>query len=76
MPHVTIKCFKGRTEEVKQACVDKVAQDVAELMGCPITSVSVAVKEYDQEDWKPEVWDTEIAPEMDALYKKPGYTCE
>lgn len=76
MPHVVIKCYKGRTEEVKQKCVDKVAQDVAELMGCDLSSVSVSVKEYDKEDWKPQVWDKEIAPEMDSLYKKPGYTCE
>ncbi len=31
MPHVEIKCYPGRTEEVKQKCADKVAADVAEL---------------------------------------------
>lgn len=76
MPHVTIKCYKGRSEEVKQECAQKVAQDISEIMGCPITAVSVAIKEYDQEEWKPQVWDKEIAPEMDELYRKPGYTCE
>ena len=34
MPHVEIKCYPGRTEEVKQKCADKIAADVAELMGC------------------------------------------
>ena len=43
MPHVTIKCYKGRTDEVKQKCVDKVAQDVAELMGCDIPYLRLPV---------------------------------
>ncbi|MBO4637077.1 MAG: tautomerase family protein [Clostridiales bacterium] len=76
MPHVTIKCYKGRPEDVLRKCADKVASDVAELLGCDLSSVSVAVKEYEKEDWKPQVWDTEIAPEMETLYKKPGYSCD
>ena len=75
MPHVEIKCYPGRTEEVKQKCADKIAADVAELMGCDISSVSVAIKEVEKEDWKEKVWDKEIEP-LDALYKKPGYTCD
>ncbi len=75
MPHVIIKCYKGRSEEVLQGCADKVAMEVANTLGCDMSSVSVSVKEYDKEDWKPEVWDRDIAPEMDSLYKKPGYTC-
>ena len=33
-------------------------------------------KEIEKEEWKDKVWDTQIAPEKDSLYKKPGYTCE
>ena len=75
MPHITVKCFKGRTEEVKKKCADRIASDVAEIMGCDISSESVSGKEYEKDEWKPQVWDTEIAPEMDSLYKKPGYSC-
>ena len=60
MPHVEIKCFPGRTEEQKTRCAE--------------SSVSVAIKEIAQDDWKSQVWDTQIAPDNN-LYKKPGYTC-
>ncbi|MBO4243381.1 MAG: tautomerase family protein [Clostridiales bacterium] len=76
MPHVVIKCFKGRTEETKKKCADKVAEDVAQILGCNLSSVSVDIKEYDKEDWKPEVWDKEIKPRMEKLVKKPEYTCD
>lgn len=76
MPHVEIKCYPGRTEEVKIKCAEEVTKAVAASLGCDESSVSVAIKEIAKEDWKPQVWDTQIAPEKDSLYKKPGYTCD
>lgn len=74
MPHVEIKCFSGRTEEQKIRCAEKVANDIAEILGCEISSVSVAIKDVDEKDWKEEVWDKNIIADKDYLYKKPGYT--
>ena len=74
MPHVEIKCFPGRTEEQKTRCAEEVTKAIAETMGCNESSVSVAIKEIAQDDWKSQVWDTQIAPDTN-LYKKPGYTC-
>ena len=74
MPHVVIKCFPGRTEEQKTRCAEEVTKAIAETMGCNESSVSVAIKEIAQDDWKSQVWDTQIAPDNN-LYKKPGYTC-
>ena len=74
MPHVEIKCFSGRTEDQKRKCAEKVADDVAAILGCEISSVSVAIKDVDEKDWKEEVWDKNIIPNKDYLYKKPGYT--
>ena len=74
MPHVEIKCYTGKTEEVKQKCADKIAADVAELMGCNLSSVSVAIKEVRQEDWKEQVFDGQIFADEDALYVKPEFT--
>ena len=74
MPHVEIKCFSGRTEEQKRRCAEKVADDIAAILGCEISSVSVAIKDVDEKDWKEEVWDKNIIPNKDYLYKKPGYT--
>lgn len=76
MPHVEIKCFSGRTEEQKKQCAEKVADDIAEILGCEISSVSVAIKDVDEKDWKEEVWDKNIITDKDYLYKKPEYTYE
>ena len=76
MPHVEIKCFAGRDDGLKQQCAEKVAEAVAETLGCKLSSVSVAIKDYAPEDWKAEVWDKNIVPDEPYLYKKPGYTCE
>lgn len=40
------------------------------------SSVSVAIKDVAEEDWKREVWDKSIVPDSRYLYKKPGYTYE
>ena len=76
MPHVEIKCFPGRTEEQKKLCAEKIAEDIAQTLGCRIESVSVAIKEVQENDWKKDVWDPQIVADKDLLYKEPGYTCE
>ena len=76
MPHIVMKCYPGRTEEQKVLCAEKMAQSIAETMGCPVSSVSISIQEIPQKAWKETVWDREISPNMDDLYIKPGYTCE
>ncbi len=76
MPHIEIQCFPGRTEEQKTMCAEKVAVAVSETLGCKISSVSVAIKDVPEDQWKSRVWDTCIAPDKELLYLKPGYTCE
>ena len=76
MPHVEITCFSGRTEEQKKECAERVAEVIAETFGCKTTSVSVAIKDIPEESWKEQVWDKNIVPDDQYLYKRPGYTCE
>ena len=76
MPHVEINCYPGRTEEVKQKCAEKIAEDVAAALGCNPPSVSVTIREVPQEDWKAQVWDQKITTAGQELYVKPGYTCD
>lgn len=73
MPHIDIKCYPGRTEEQKKRLADKIAEDVAEIFETKPESVSVAIEDVQQEDWKEQVWDREIAPKRGRLYKEPGY---
>lgn len=74
MPHVEIKCFSGRTDEQKLECSEKIAEVIANALGCKTSSVSVAIKDIDEANWKEEVWDKEIVPNNEYLYKKPGYS--
>ena len=76
MPHVEIKCFAGRTDEQKKTCAERISEGIAETLGCRTSSVSVAIKDVAEEDWKREVWDKSIVPDSRYLYKKPGYTYE
>ena len=76
MPHVEITCFPGRTEEQKKLCAEKIADVIADTLGCKTSSVSVAVKEVTEDDWKEKVWDKKIVPDRESLYKQPGYSCD
>jgi 4-oxalocrotonate tautomerase len=76
MPHVEIKCYPGRTEEQKKKCAEKIAEVVADTLGCKVSSVSVAVIDIPEEEWKEKVWDVDIIPNEKDLYIKPGYTYE
>ncbi|MBQ3796844.1 MAG: tautomerase family protein [Butyrivibrio sp.] len=55
---------------------EKVAEVIAETLGCKTTSVSVAIKDIPEENWKEQVWDKSIVPDDQYLYKRPEYTCE
>ena len=76
MPHVEIKCFSGRRDEQKALCAEKIAEIIADTLGCKTSSVSVAIKDVPENEWKEKVWDMSIVPDEKFLYKKPGYTCE
>lgn len=76
MPHIVVKCFPGRTKEQKELCAKKIAEAVEQTLGCKSTSISVAIKDIREEDWKDEVWTKEIVADKDFLFKNPGYTCD
>ena len=74
MPHVDIKCFPGRTDEQKRECAAQIAEAIANTLGCETSSVSVAIKDVEQSEWKDEVWDKYIIPDKQCMYKMPGYS--
>ena len=75
MPHIEIKCFPGRSDEQKTLCAEKVAQAAAEALCCKLSRVSVTIKEIEKDNWKSDVWNKQIVPDADCLYKKPEYKC-
>ncbi|HCL6626199.1 TPA: tautomerase PptA [Citrobacter amalonaticus] len=74
MPHVDIKCFpRDLTEEQKAALASEITETIVRHLKSKARSVSVALTEVPEEAWQ-DVWDSEIAPQMDVLIKKPGYS--
>ncbi|HDG1699619.1 TPA: tautomerase PptA [Kluyvera ascorbata] len=74
MPHVDIKCFpRDLSDEQKTALAADITEVLIRHLNSKEGAVSVALNQVQQSDWQ-QVWDTEIAPHMDELIKKPGYS--
>ncbi|EPP1405495.1 tautomerase PptA [Klebsiella oxytoca] len=74
MPHIDIKCFpRDLNDEKKTALAADITEVVIRHLNSKERSVSVALNEIKESDWQ-QVWDSEIAPQMEQLIKKPGYS--
>ena len=73
MPHVNLKLYPGRSEEVKKELADKIAKVVSEVAGTSLESISVAIEEIEKENWMKDVYNKEIMKNQEILYKKPEY---
>ena len=74
MPHIDIKCFpRDLNDEQKAALAADITEVVIRHLNSKERSVSVALNEIKESDWQ-QVWDSDIAPQMEQLIKKPGYS--
>lgn len=74
MPHVDIKCFpRELSDEQKTALAADITEVLIRHLNTKDRSVSVALNQVQESDWQ-KVWESEIAPQMDKLIKKPGYS--
>lgn len=74
MPHIDIKCFpRDLNDEQKAALAADITEVAIRHLNSKERSVSVALNEIKESDWQ-QVWDSEIAPQMEQLIKKPGYS--
>ena len=74
MPHFDIKCFpRERNDQKKTALAADITEVLIRHLNSKESSVSVALKQVEPSDWQ-QVWDSEIAPQMEQLIKKPGYS--
>ena len=46
---------------------------IVNTLNKPESSVSIAMEEIPEKEWMKKVYDTEITPNLEKLYKKPGY---
>lgn len=72
MPHIVVKLWPGRSDEIKTNLAGKIAQDVAEGLKVDISDVSVAFEEVAQGDWGEQVYKKEIR-DNENIYFNPGY---
>lgn len=73
MPHITVKMFPGKTQDQKNLLTERILEAFKEVTGHSESALSVAIEEVTPELWMDTVYEKEIAPKMDQLYKKPGY---
>lgn len=73
MPHIDLKISSDITEIVKQKLAKQFEQDLVEIAGKDPGQISISIEEVDPKDWKKQVYDREIKPKLDRLYKKPEY---
>lgn len=73
MPHVIVKMYPGRSEQVKNRLVREIVKNVVAIAMCEEKSVSVAIEEIEPADWPEKVYKPDILDRRDILYKEPGY---
>lgn len=76
MPHIHLKIAAGQSEKTKKKLADEFTRVIIENTENPEEAVSVAVEDIPKEEWKDAVYDKKIKPNLDSLYKKPGYSFE
>ena len=72
MPHVVIKLWPGRNDEIKSNLAEKIANVVVDELKVDIGDVSVAFEEVKQSDWGEQVYKKEIKDNPN-IYFKPNY---
>jgi 4-oxalocrotonate tautomerase len=73
MPHVIVKLYPGRSDQVKNRLAEEIVKNVVAIAKCEEKSVSVAIEEIESADWPEKVYKPDILDKPDTLYKKPGY---
>ena len=72
MPHIVVKLWPRRNEEIKANLAKKIADAVVEELKVDIGDVSVVIEEVNRSDWGEQVYKREIKDNSN-LYVKPDY---
>jgi 4-oxalocrotonate tautomerase len=74
MPHIDIKCYpKHLTQTEFNDFVRDLTLLAEKFLHANEGDISINYTEIPTEQWKSEVWDKEISPNLAHLAKKPGY---
>lgn len=73
MPHLNIKLYKGRTEEQKRKLTEEIVKNVTSILEVDEKYVSIAIQDFETDEWNNKVFQPEIVNQQKRLYKKPDY---
>lgn len=74
MPHINIKCYpKHLTENEMKSFITELTLLAEKHLKASENYVSISYTEIPAEQWKDEVYDKEIRPNLGTLAKEPGY---
>lgn len=65
--------YPGSSEEEKYEIAKKVTESIMSVTKKSEAAFSVAIEEVPENEWMSKVYETEIRPNIERLYKKPGY---
>ena len=57
MPHIDVKMFPGRSEEMKTAAAEKIIEAAAEALNAPKDVFSVSIVDIEKASWNDKVAD-------------------
>ena len=66
MPYISIKAYP-RDKATNQKLVEAINQTVQNVIGCPPEALTILFEEVTKEDWKAEVDDALVAPDMEHV---------
>lgn len=72
MPHVIVKLWPGRNDEIKGNLAKRIANTVAEELNVDMSDVSVAIEEVPREEWGEKIYKVENKDNPN-IYHKPDY---
>jgi len=70
MPHVIIKLYPGRSEDVKRALATRINQAVIDSLKVPDEVISIAIEEVAKDAWDEQVKKVDIVPKQKTIYKR------
>lgn len=73
MPHVIVKLYPGRSEQLKIRLAQELTKSVMNVLNFGEEAVSVAIEEVEPQDWAKKVYQPDILDRPERVYKKPGY---
>ena len=73
MPHVIVKLYAGRSEQLKAQLAEALTKAVMSALKSSADLISVGIEDVEPKDWATKVYKTDILDKPETIYKKPGY---